>query len=62
MEAVLVLVVLIAFTFILLRGFIRVFSDNFWLALLMLILLPPLFLLWIFVEGVLSKPTKGNHD
>jgi hypothetical protein len=41
-------------SYIVIAGTIRVFSNNFWLALLMLFLLPPLLIFWVLVEGIIS--------
>jgi hypothetical protein len=47
-----VAVSLVAIVMILmLRGFLIVFSKQFWLALLMLIVFFPLLVLWALVEG-----------
>jgi hypothetical protein len=51
------LVILFALLFLIavIKGTLRVFSKNFWLALLMLIVLTPLFFLWALVEGIFGN-------
>jgi hypothetical protein len=46
-ELVLILLALIA-----IRGAVLVFSESFWLAVLMLFVLTPLLLVWILLRGI----------
>jgi hypothetical protein len=44
--------VIIVFAFaILIRGSVLVFTENFWLATIMLFLLLPLLLIWVIFKG-----------
>jgi len=54
MDLFIPIVVGIILLYIFAAGILRVFFNSFWLATLMLFLLPPLLLLWIVVEGIIS--------
>jgi len=47
-----IIIILALLLYVLPRGFVKVFVANFWLAIIMLLLIPPLFLLWIIFEGI----------
>jgi lysylphosphatidylglycerol synthetase-like protein (DUF2156 family) len=54
MADVLSLVIVGIIVVVILRGIFIVFTNNFWLAALMLILLFPLLVVWAFVEGLFN--------
>lgn len=49
-EVFAVVIIVVAFA-ILIRGSVLVFTENFWLAIVMLFLLLPLLLVWIIFKG-----------
>jgi len=58
----LVILIALVILFILMRGLVKTFQKNIWLALIMLLISPPLYLCWVIVEGIFSKTNKENHD
>jgi hypothetical protein len=50
MEALLVIFILCSI-YVIIKGTISVFKNHFWVALFMLIILTPLFILWAIFEG-----------
>jgi hypothetical protein len=46
--------ILIALVLVMIRGTILVFSESFWLAVLMMFVLTPLFLVWILFRGIVG--------
>jgi hypothetical protein len=46
--------ILIVLALVMIRGTILVFSESFWLALLMMFVLMPLLLLWILFRGIVG--------
>jgi len=54
MDLFILSIIAVLLLYIFAAGILRVFFNSFWLATLMLFLLPPLLLLWIVVEGIIS--------
>jgi hypothetical protein len=52
MNELILVVILLVLILIIFRGLILVFSEHFWLALLMLFVLPPLLVVWIIFRGI----------
>lgn len=46
------IVVIFIVVAILMRGLVKVFSEHFWLSVLMLVFLAPIFLLWVIYRGI----------
>jgi hypothetical protein len=46
--------ILIVLVLVMIRGTILVFSESFWLALVMMFVLMPLLLLWILFRGIVG--------
>ena len=46
--------ILIVLVLVMIRGAILVFSESFWLAVLMMFVLLPLLLLWILFRGIVG--------
>lgn len=46
--------ILIVLVLVMIRGAILVFSESFWLAVLMMFVIAPLLLLWILFRGIVG--------
>lgn len=58
MEGLIGLLVLLAILFIVIKGGIQTFQRNWILAIIMLLVLSPVWVVWAIVEIFLDKPVK----
>jgi len=54
-DETLVLILIIAIALVILYGSALIISEHFWLGVILLILLPPVFFIWAFFRGLTGK-------
>jgi len=55
MKELLSIIIVFLVLFVFARGIVITLTRNFWLAILMMILLTPLYVVWVFFEGIFGK-------